>query len=245
MTAYRLHFEEANLKAIEIAQSGVLGELRLFNALYSMQVRDQNIRVQADRGGGSLYDIGIYCINASRYIFRDEPVELFAWEGTDGDSRFEEVDEMMSVTMRFPKERLATFVCSFNAPDTQYFTVAGTKGVLRVDPAFDYAADLKHHLTIDGKTEETVFPKRDQFGPELAYFANCILTDCDPEPDGWEGLQDVSIIEGIHKSAACGLPVKIQAFQRSRAKPSMEQEMIKPPVEAPELVGVQPPTRDE
>ena len=63
MIAYRLHFEEANVKAVEIARSGKLGNLRAFNSLFTMQVKEGDIRLQKDLGGGTLYDIGIYCIN--------------------------------------------------------------------------------------------------------------------------------------------------------------------------------------
>jgi glucose-fructose oxidoreductase len=244
MVAYRLHFEAANLRAIELAKSGKLGELRLFDSVFSMQVRPGNIRVQKEHGGGSLYDIGIYCINAARYIFQDEPTEVFAWEGTNGDSRFQEVDEMMSVMLRFPNERLASFTCSFNGPDLQYYTVMGTKGSLRVEPAYDYAVDLKHELCLGGKSTTRRFGKRDQFAAELTYFADCILKNRDPEPDGWEGLQDVTIIEAIYKSAKCGTPVKVQAFQRNKPRASKAQEITKPAVEEPELIGVQAPTRD-
>src|SRR6266542_5711910 len=80
MIAYRLHFEEANMKAVEIVRSGKIGEPRLFNSVFSMQVRPGNIRTDKEMGGGTLYDIGIYCINAARYLFRDEPVEVFRFQ---------------------------------------------------------------------------------------------------------------------------------------------------------------------
>jgi glucose-fructose oxidoreductase len=242
MVAYRLHFEPANLEAIEIVRSGRIGEPRLFTATFAMQVRPGNIRVQAQHGGGSVYDIGIYCINAARYIFGDEPLEVFAWEGTNGDSRFEQVDEMMSVILRFPRERLATFTCSFNGPSIQEFTVMGSKGALRVDPAFDYALELKHRLTTDSGTEERTFPKRDQFAAQLTYFSDCILQDRTPEPDGWEGLQDVQIIEAIYQSAKSSLPVKLRGFPRERQKADGSQAFDLPPVDEPELVKVEAPT---
>ena len=71
MIAYRLHFEEANLEAARIVRSGRLGEPRIFSSLFTMQVDDPaNIRLKAASGGGTLYDIGIYCINAARTVFR-------------------------------------------------------------------------------------------------------------------------------------------------------------------------------
>src|SRR6185503_18476703 len=75
MVAYRLHFERANLEAIEVLRSGRLGEPRLFNSTFCTPVERGNVRVRRETGGGVLYDIGIYCINAARSLFRDEPVE--------------------------------------------------------------------------------------------------------------------------------------------------------------------------
>src|SRR6266850_2503007 len=109
MTAYRLHFEKANLEAIQIVQSGKLGEPRYFNSTFSMQVKPGNIRLRKKMGGGTLYDIGIYCINAARYLFRAEPVEVFAFSAKNDDERFREVDEMTTAVLRFPDERLANF----------------------------------------------------------------------------------------------------------------------------------------
>src|ERR1043166_7437463 len=68
MVAYRLHFERANLEAIEVARSGRIGEPRIFTSTFTMQVEPGNIRLQHALGGGTLYDIGIYCINAARGV---------------------------------------------------------------------------------------------------------------------------------------------------------------------------------
>ena len=188
MTAYRLHFEEANMKAVEIAQSGKLGELRAFNSVFTMQVKEGDIRLQKDLGGGTLYDIGIYCINAARYIFRDEPIEVFGFSANNGEKRFKEVDEMFSAILRFPDERLASFTTSFGASDVSAYQIVGTEGDLRVDPAYEFAGDLKHHLTIKGKTRERTFPKRDQFAPELIYFADCVINEKTRSPPARKGL---------------------------------------------------------
>ncbi|MFO1533967.1 MAG: Gfo/Idh/MocA family protein, partial [Thermoplasmatota archaeon] len=109
MVAYRLHFEKANLEAIRIIQSGRIGEPRLFESAFTLSVREGDIRLQKELGGGTLYDIGVYCINAVRSLFRDEPEEVFAYTANSGERRFREVEESTGVLMRFPKERLAVF----------------------------------------------------------------------------------------------------------------------------------------
>src|SRR5205085_3787947 len=101
MIAYRLHFDKANLQAVELVQSGKLGEPRIFNSTFTMQVKPDNIRLKREKGGGTLYDIGIYCINAARYLFRAEPEEVFGTAENSGDPRFREVEESFFATLRF------------------------------------------------------------------------------------------------------------------------------------------------
>ncbi len=102
MIAYRLHFDGANLEAIGIAQSGEIGELRIFESANTQQVVEGNIRLQRKTGRGPLYDVGVYCINAARYIFRAEPNEGFCFHSTHPDNRFREVPECLQPCSAFP-----------------------------------------------------------------------------------------------------------------------------------------------
>jgi predicted dehydrogenase len=244
MVAYRLHFEESNLKAIDLVQSGRLGDPRLFDSVFSMQVEMGDIRLNPrEQGGGPLYDIGIYCINAVRNLFGAEPMEVVAFSANNGESRFEQCEEITSAILRFPgRERLASFTCSFNGADVSTYRVVGTKGDLTMDPAYEYAAELKQRLTIDGRTRERTFPKRDQFAPELISFSECILTGAAPEPSGWEGLADVRVIRALYRSSDTGQPVTLEPFSKED-RPGLEQELHRPPVNKPQLVNTESPTK--
>ncbi len=237
MVAYRLHFECANLEALEIARSGRIGEPRFFSAAFATPVAPDNIRVQSALGGGTLYDIGIYCINAARALFGEEPVEVRAVAaGTIGD-----VEETMGCVLRFPNERIASFTCSFGSAKVSHYRLAGTKGDLVLEPAFEYAAPLRHRLTIDGELRERRFAKRDQFAPELLYFSDCVLQNRAPEPSAEEGLADVRVIRALYRAAQNGEPVELPPYQRDE-RPSLEQEIRRPPVEKPEVVHARAPS---
>jgi glucose-fructose oxidoreductase len=119
--------------------------------------------------------------------------------------------------------------------------VVGTKGDLVMDPAYEYAEALSHRITIGERTTERKFPKRDQFAPELLYFSECIMTGEDPEPSGWEGLADVRIIRALYQSADRGEPVALAPFDK-RERPTLEQEIRRPPVQKPELVRTSAPS---
>jgi predicted dehydrogenase len=242
MIAYRLHFEKGNLSAAEVVRSGNLGAPRIFNSVFTMQVRDENnIRIRREMGGGAVYDIGVYCINAARYIFASEPIEVSAMTANNGESRFSEVEEMASVIMRFPGDRLASFVCSFGGADAGSYEVIGTAGTLRMNPAYESAEELKQTVTIKGKKRKRTFPKRDQVAPEILYFSDCILNDREPEPSGQEGLIDVQIVRAIYRSAQTGAPIKLQLNGRDRY-PDPRQEIRRPPAKKPDLVNAVPPS---
>src|SRR6185312_14120869 len=176
MIAYRLHFEDANMTAVKLLRSGKIGVPRFFSSSFSMQVRPDNIRTDREKGGGTLYDIGIYCINAARYLFGAEPTEVFAYSSANKkDPRFKEIDEMTSAVMRFADGRLAVFTSSFGAGDVGSYRVVGSKGDVRLEQAYEYVYPIDLYTTIKGKTRKRTFPKRDQFAPELIYFSDCIL----------------------------------------------------------------------
>jgi len=243
MVAYRLHFEEANLRAIDLVQSGKLGDARLFDSVFTMQVKEGDIRLgPRELGGGTLYDIGIYCINAVRNIFGAEPMEVTAFSSNNGDPRFQQCEEMTSAILRFPgRERLASFTCSFGAADVSSYRVVGTEGYVIMDPAYEYADELVQQVTVNGRTRERKFPKRDQFAPELVSFSECILEGGSPEPSGREGLADVRVIRALYRSADTGQPVSLEPFAKA-ATPSLDQAMTRPGLRKPQLVNTESPS---
>ena len=243
MIAYRLHFEGLNLAAIDIARSGQLGALKFFNSSFAMTVRPGDIRTKRAFGGGTLYDIGVYCINAARNLFRAEPTHVSAVSINSGLARLSEIDETTAATLRFGNDRVATFTTSFNAASVASYRIVGTKGHLHADPAYEYAQGLEYALTIEGKTTRKNFGKRDQFAPELLYFSDCILNGRAPEPSGEEGMQDVKIVEALYASAKSGKPVRISPFTKQR-RPTGRQRITRPGVRKPSLIKVQSASQD-
>ena len=243
MIAYRLHFEALNLEAMDLARKGKLGELKYFNSSFSMSVRRGDIRTKRAYGGGTLYDIGVYCINAARNLFRSEPTQVSAVSINSGLASMAEIDETTAATLRFGDDRVATFITSFNASDVAAYRIVGTKGDLHADPAYEYAEGLEYCLTIEGKTKRKAFGKHDQFAPQLLYFSDCILKNREPEPSGAEGLQDVRIVQALYKSAKSGRPVALRPFTK-RTRPTGRQRITRPGIKKPALVKVQSASED-
>lgn len=242
MIAYRLHFEAGNLEAIKITNDGTIGDAQFFTSTNTQQVEQDNVRWEpVSKGGGPVYDIGVYCVNASRYLFQAEPTEVYAaltWHDAQNASR---VENKASVVLKYPDDRLASFVCGFGQEGNSHYEVIGTKGMLRADPAYGFMNDITLHITREGKTDTRNFPARDHFGPQLVYFSDCIRNGQTPEPSGVEGLNDIRIIRAIHKSGLTGMPVSLDQLIEKR-KPDKRQELYRPPVQSPELVNAESPS---
>ncbi len=242
MVAYRLHFEEANLRAMEIVRSGRIGEPRYFSAEFSQQVREGDVRTRSATGGGALFDMGIYCVNAARFFFGAEPTDVLGFQARSTEERFREVDEMTTAVLRFPGDRLAQFTASQGAADVDSLRVVGTAGDLRVEPAFGYTGELKHFLTAGGRTQERAFAQRDHFAPELVRFSAHVLAGTRPAASGYEGWADVRIMEAIERSARTGRRIALDPFDPG-ARPRLDDELRKPPVRPPEPVRAPSPSR--
>jgi glucose-fructose oxidoreductase len=243
MIAYRLHLEPANLQAVEIVRSQQqIGEPRFFNSIFTQPVEEGNIRLRKTTGGGTLYDIGIYCINAARYLFQSEPTEVFAVAASQEQARFNEVEEMTSAILRFPDQRLATFTCSFGASKVSTYQVVGTKGDLRVEPAYSWHENIQHQMRINDRIQKRTFERQDQLAAEFTYFSDCILQGREPEPSGKEGFNDVRIIRALYQSMETNQPIQLtDLFERDR-RPTSAQTVERPaPQGKPDLIRAAAP----
>jgi predicted dehydrogenase len=217
MTAYRLHNEPGTLAVLDHIAKGSIGTPLIFQSLFSFQMGAGNHRLQAAHWGGPLQDVGVYCVNAARHIFGEEPIEATAsLTRPVDDPRFTEVEASVAATLRFPSGGLAQFVCSFGAAEVDSYRVVGSKGDLELDPAFKFDLAMKLRLRRDGVTSETTFPQIDHFGAQVAYFSDCITSGNPPEADGAEGLADMRALLAIEAASRTGRPQPIHSPSRPR-----------------------------
>lgn len=228
MTAYRLHSEPATAKVIEMIQAGEIGEPRVYASTFSLQSDPSNHRLLAEHWGGPLQDIGVYCLNAARHVFGAEPIEAHAiTAGGNGDMRFSEVEATIAVTLRFPEDRVAQFVASFEGDDSDTYRVIGTKGVITVEHGFDFHFSPTVSVMKGQESHRVEVEDTDHFGAMVTYFSDCIQSGTAPVNDGAEGLADVRAMLAIEKAARTGQPQKIDTPPRP-AHPSRETVRIVP-----------------
>jgi predicted dehydrogenase len=211
MIAYRLRYEPFNQKAIEICRSGELGAIQTISASNCQVVQAPNIRLSKELAGGPLGDVGVYCLNACRYLTGEEPVEVTAMSHQpQEDPRFREVPASVVWTMRFPSGVIANCDCSFNAGASSRYRVHGTKGYLELDPAYAYRG-LELRTLINRQETEHRLGAVNHFAAEMDHFSQCIIENKQPTTPGEDGLADMRVIAAIEQAAATGKSVKVPA----------------------------------
>jgi predicted dehydrogenase len=216
MIAYRCQYEPTNLKAIELLRQGYAGKLQVMSSSNGFNIHSGEWRLNKKMaGGGPLVDVGIYSIQAMRYLTGEEPASVEAYSSViDHDGRFTEVEENVVWTFRFPSGVLAHCATSYGTNFTGGWARAvGAEGMLELNPAFGYQG-----LSLSGRAQgkqpiDVAFdnPSPRQFATEADYFSNCILQNKKPKTGGEEGLRDERIITAIYKSCTEGKAVKLTA----------------------------------
>ncbi len=204
MIAYRCQYNPLHLKAIELIRSGALGQVQMIESSFGFNIRAGEWRLNKKlAGGGPLLDVGVYSLNASRYLTGEEPVDIKANSSViDHDGRFDQVEENDSWTMKSPSGIVASCNTTYGANGANYFKVHGSKGTMQMDPAFGYDG---MHLTgvLDGQTFDEPEAEHDprDFTRQADYFADCIWNNREPKTDGEEGLRDTMLMSEIYQTA--------------------------------------------
>lgn len=205
MIGYRCHFEATNLEAIRLRASGAIGQSKYFRSEHGFVQGDPS-RWRLKRalsGGGSLMDIGIYALNASRYMTGEEPIALYAHEVTDrNDPRFHEVEDRIEFELEFPSGVIASCMSMYSA-NQNHILMVGDRGRIDMEPATRYSGN---RLWTGGDGRETAItppagPGATQFAAQLDHLVTCIREDKEPIVSGEEGLRDMRLIEAIYRSA--------------------------------------------
>ena len=207
MIAYRCQYEPHHRALIAAARAGKAGPIKLIEAVNGQNNADngQWRHNLAMAGGGSLPDVGLYCLNAARYITGEEPVEITAnLTRPKGDNRFKEVEDVVSFNLRFPSGALAHCSSGYSFHESRWLRVHMPDSSISLDPAFGYSDIAMITGYAQGKANATArvqFPPHNQFAREMDHFAQALKAGVEPHTPGEEGLQDQRLIAAIYQAA--------------------------------------------
>jgi predicted dehydrogenase len=203
MVAYRCRYEPFNQEMIRMARAKELGPTKVIVADHGFNIGDpKQWRLKKElAGGGSLMDIGIYSLQAARYITGEEPSEVNAvMYNTPGDERFKEVEETINFQLRFPSGALANCTSSYGYAGQNRYRVIGTNGWFELEPATGYSGQRLRIRRGDAVEEKDIQP-RDHFAAEMDHMSECVMNDKMPLTPGEEGLRDLKVMMAIYEAA--------------------------------------------
>jgi predicted dehydrogenase len=214
MIGYRCHFEPFNLEAMRLARSGAAGKIRYVRSEHGYNSGDPTAwrLKRALAGGGSLMDMGVYSLQAARYMTGEEPVAVTARESTDRtDPRFTEVEDMIEWTLEFPSGAIAGCQSMYSS-NQNHVLLMGATGRIELEPATRYDGN-RMWTGKDGREQPILSPPPgpalNQFVGQLDHLPQCIATGREPIVSGEEGLRDLRIIEAIYRSAREGRTIRL------------------------------------
>ncbi|GAB3759159.1 Gfo/Idh/MocA family oxidoreductase [Spirosoma pomorum] len=223
MIAYRIHYEPFNRYVREKVQANEYGKPKFvdaFNCQSSANPKHWR-HIKALAGGGALPDIGLYCLNTTRFILGEEPTEVSAYIYSDPDNPlFKEVEEVCSWQMKFPSGIIANCATHYNVHDSRKYRVMTERGWYELENAYAYEGQKLMTSRADGeivRQENVSITPKDQFAAEMDYFSECIIEDRAPFSTGEEGLQDQRLMEAIYQSAREKRPVKLPLIEKKDA----------------------------
>lgn len=223
MIAYRIHYEPYNRYVREQVQKNEYGKPKFvdaFNCQSSANPKHWR-HIKALAGGGALPDIGLYCLNTTRFILGEEPTEVSAYTYSDPDNPlFNEVEEVCSWQMKFPSGVIANCATHYNTHDSRQYRIMTERGWYELANAYAYSGQKLMSSRADGaivRQENVNIMPKNQFAVEMDHFSECILNDKAPYSTGEEGLQDQRIMEAIYQSARERRPVKLPAIDKKDA----------------------------
>jgi predicted dehydrogenase len=215
MIAYRMQYQPHAREAIRLARTGALGSVTLMDMINNQNQGDpaQWRQSKALAGGGSLPDVGLYCLNTARAVLGEEPIEVSAqiWS-PPGDSRFREVEDNVAFMLRFPSGAIANCMSSYGTHRISRLKLMGSEAWTEMEHAFDYKEqNLRVTRLADGKdqTAEISIEPKNQFALELDHMAQCVQRNIGPRTPGEEGAQDQRIMEAIYEAARTGKTVRL------------------------------------
>jgi predicted dehydrogenase len=213
MTAYRKHFEPSCVYLKRLIQDGDLGRIDVIHTAFSeLYLPGASLPwlVDADvAGGGPLMDLGVYCVNTTRWLVEEDPLSASAQTWVRDRATFQDVEEGVSFRLQFPSGLVVQGSSSYGAVSSSFICVQATKGWASLTPAFPFDEERRLTGKIGERWIERKFAIVDEFAPEIEAFAGAIQNKSVVESDGVQGHRDMIIVDAIYKSARKQRPIGI------------------------------------
>jgi predicted dehydrogenase len=214
MTAYRKYFEPSTVYLKFLVSSGKLGRIDMmhtsFSEIFDPRIAPDWLLDASLAGGGPMMDLGVYCVNTTRWLAGEDPIETIAHSWRHDRGRFKNVEEGVAFRLNFPSGLIVQGSSTYSAAISSFIFVQGSKGWISLSPAYTFEEERRVTGKIAGRIVDRRFKPRDEFALELDAFSSAILQNKAVAPDGIQGHRDMIILQAIYDSARTQQPVAIK-----------------------------------
>jgi D-xylose 1-dehydrogenase (NADP+, D-xylono-1,5-lactone-forming) len=204
--AFMYRFHPVHAQTIELVRSGAIGDLLSIRSVFAFRMTDRtNIRFSAALSGGSLMDVGCYCVNASRMIVGCEPIRAYAFQ------RRAEVDDTLVGALEFPNGVLAHFESSMESHGRSRLEITGTTGMILLESPW-FPGEDAGQITLfrEGQPETITTPGANDYHLEVEDFVHAYKTH---EPLRWppeDAIANMAVLDALYKSAREGVVATVE-----------------------------------
>ncbi len=195
---YRFHPQSQHVK--QLVEEGSIGELRMIKASFSFTIGDENnIRLSKPLAGGSVMDVGCYCINVMRFMIGEEPMDAKAF-ATIGEATG--VDETMAGILQFPSGVFGHFDSSLRIGHSHTYELRGTGGRIEVPEGFTMPFDKSTTIRLwqDGQYQEVAIPPANSYTLMAEDFAQALIDNHPPRYAPQDGVNNMRVIDKLYAS---------------------------------------------
>ena len=204
---YRMQHEPNTQDVIRFGREKTYGDVQMISAAAGFSNGwakwTDHWKLEKNKGGGSLYDMGVYCLNAARYVTGQEPIAVFAQEINNDPVKYQKSDMTTNFILEFPGNVIANCTSSIGM-NVNYLNVSASKGFYNLSPFQSYSG-IKG-ITSDGVLNKVI---PNQQTKQMDDNALAIMNDTDMLVPGEEGMKDIIVVEAIHRSVREGCRVTI------------------------------------
>lgn len=203
--AFMYRYHPMYERVLQAVRGGEIGQVMAIRSAFTFRLPDRtNIRWSKELAGGSLMDIGCYCVNVSRLIAGTEPVRVAAIERREG------VDGTMIGVLEFPNGLLSRFECSFEQYDRSYVEIEGSEGIVTIPKPWFPGEDFATYSIKRGEHEEVVrVPGANTYLLEIEDFGNACRTHASTRWPVDDAIANMAVLDSLYQAAVHGRRVEI------------------------------------
>ncbi len=208
--AFKFRHHPMHLRAKELVDAGAVGDVVTIRSTLTSSSRatrtpESNWRFNKSKGGGSINDLGCYCIHHARFIFDAEPVKVFVHPQPGI-----EIEDGASLLLIFPEDRTAQISVGFNSWTSQYIEICGTKGILRIDKPWNNNNEpTAIELQTASGTEIVEFEATLQFTHQLRHLCDCLTTGAPHRISPESSINQMKVLDALFESMKTGAAVDL------------------------------------